>query len=293
MAWLQLAVFAQPDEVDPISDILMVAGASAVTYRDAADQPIFEPPPGATPIWQYTQIIGLFEHQHDIDHALQLITDNLSSQILYGHTVEILEDNDWTSAWLQHAKPMCFGKNLWVLPHDEPTPAPDATYIKLSPGLAFGTGNHATTGLCLEWLANNPPKGKTMIDYGCGSGILAIAASKLGAERVWAVDIDPQALAATEANAANNELQNGQIIATLPDKLDAPCVDLLIANILANPLIELSKSFSDMLIPGGKIVLSGILFEQISSVETEYSRWFDLEPPTVQEEWARIQGVRR
>jgi len=187
---------------------------------------------------------------------------------------------------------MQFGRQLWVCPFGEDPPDPDAVVVHLDPGLAFGTGTHPTTGLCLGWLDANPPTGQQVIDYGCGSGILAMAAYKLGAAQVHAVDIDPQALQATRDNAARNGIETG-IQVLNPDELGPAAVGLIIANILANPLIELAPELASRVASDGHIILTGILSEQADAVMDAYRPWFEFAMPVYREEWVLLVGVKR
>ncbi len=292
MPWLQLILETDAAGADRLSDQLSDAGAAAVTLNDNADQPLFEPPPGATPLWNRTRVIGLFPADADMDALLEGLQRQYSPQPLPPHRVEPLEDQDWTRAWMDAFEPMRFGERLWIVPSWYDPPNPEAVNILLDPGLAFGTGTHATTRLCLEWLDGQALEGKTVVDYGCGSGILAIAAAKLGAERIWAVDNDPQALIATADNAARNGCE-ARIEPLLPEQVPELQVDLLTANILAKPLIELASPLSALVRPGGAMVLSGILPDQAESVAAAYRATFEIAPAAEHEGWIRISGLRR
>lgn len=292
MPWIQLRFATDEKNAEPLSDGLLDLGASAVTFEDAADQPIFEPPPGALPLWRDVTVVALFEEHADVDAVLEELSAQLSPQPVPACTRQIIEDQDWERAWLVDFKPMQFGTRLWVVPTAFTPPDPAAINISLDPGLAFGTGTHATTALCLEWLDGHLQSGVTVLDFGCGSGILAIAAAKLGAEKVWAVDIDPQALQATEVNARANDVADALSL-HLPADFSAPAVDVLVANILANPLIELSARFAGLIRPGGLIALSGILAEQAESVRHAYEENFDLAPSVLKDGWVMISGLRK
>ena len=206
--------------------------------------------------------------------------------------VEILEDQDWSRAWLDDFKPMRFGEQVWICPSVYSPPEPNAVNILLDPGLAFGTGTHPTTAMCLTWLDGHPPQDKTVIDYGCGSGILALAAGKLGAKRILAVDNDPQALLATRDNSANNQLAD-RIETFLPDALPHLHCDLLLANILAGPLIELAPIFHTLVKPGGELVLSGLLQSQAETIIQAYKTMFTLNVEQQLEEWVCLHGTRK
>jgi len=294
MAWLQLVIQSKTEQASLLSDLLSEAGSSAVTLRDAADQPLYEPPIGETPLWHDTEVIGLFDANTDMDAVLLTITNATGHCPKY--TLNPLEDKDWVREWMTHFKPTVFGKNLWIVPshHAEQhiTEHPDAINILLDPGLAFGTGTHPTTAMCLEYLDQTPPVNQTVIDYGCGSGILAIAAAKLGAEHILAIDNDPQALLATEDNAQKNNVHQLFEI-KLPDTQHETKADMLVANILAKPLIELAPLFADLLKDNGKIALSGILTEQTDEVFQAYSDLFEIKVYKQQDDWVCLSGYRK
>jgi len=292
MPWLQLELESRPDTAERLSDLLTENGAAAVTFQDAADQPLFEPPPGATPLWQATRVVGLFSHDADIPAVLERLAAALAPAPLPEWHLNPLEDRDWVRAWMDDFRPMRFGERLWIIPGEADPPEADAVNIRLDPGLAFGTGTHPTTAMCLRWLDAHPPADQTVIDYGCGSGILAIAAARLGATRVIGVDTDPQALLATADNARRNRVAD-RIRAYLPDDApDAPA-DLLLANILAGPLQALAPQLAKRVRPGGHIVLSGILAEQATMVLDAYRDAFDIRQVAQDEDWVCLAGPRR
>ena len=279
-----------PAKTAEIEDALQDLGAVAVTLQDSGDQPLFEPPPGATPIWDDTTITALFEADANVDIAAAALKNRIPA--LQGDLrIEALEDKDWEREWMDNYHPMRFGQRLWVVPSWREPPEPGAVIMKLDPGLAFGTGTHPTTALCLEWLDSAPLKGATVVDYGCGSGILAIAALLLGADQVIGVDNDPQALLATRQNAERNNVQNRLEIVS-PERFRHNACDVLVANILAGPLIELAPRLAALVKPGGQIALSGILDHQAQDVAKAYAPWFNLAPITQREEWVRISGVK-
>ncbi|MFO1429456.1 MAG: 50S ribosomal protein L11 methyltransferase [Candidatus Competibacteraceae bacterium] len=290
--WLQLTLESPYHSPEQLEDALLQAGALAITLQDAADRPVLEPLPGETPLWSQLRITGLFAAQTD-PHTLKAVLRRILGDNNFPVCrIESLEERDWVRAWLDDFHPMRFGRRLWVCPTDGAAPPADAITVRLDPGLAFGTGTHPTTALCLEWLDEADLDGKAIIDYGCGSGMLAIAAAKLGAGRVWAVDIDPQALLATEANAERNQI--GEILSLgNPAALPTTPVDILVANILAGPLIELAPRFSTLVRPQGHLVLSGILSEQAEQVQAAYAPWFDFTTAHRREEWILLQAVRR
>lgn len=290
MAWIQMIFSCSPAVAERLSDVLSEAGASAVTFEDSADQPIYEPALGETPLWSHTRVIGLFDAAVDCQSLLEGIATQLSPDTLPDYRIEAVEDKDWEREWMDNFHPMCFGERLWIVPSWYQAPDPQALNILLDPGLAFGTGTHATTALCLEWLDSvGDLCGKTVIDYGCGSGILAIAAGLLGAKRILAVDNDPQALQATQSNAA----RNGVIVETYLAQ-DCPSIecDLLLANILAGPLHTLAPLFAKLTAPAADLVLSGILDIQAVQLKQHYQQWFTMHAATFKQEWTRLTGTR-
>ncbi len=292
MLWLQLKFETGPQQAERLSELLEAAGASAVTMQDAADQPLFEPPPGATPLWNQILISGLFEADADIEQILANIKQALGDAPLPNWTLNPLEDKDWVRAWMDDYQPMCFGKKLWIVPSTFIPPDPEAVNILLDPGLAFGTGTHPTTAMCLRWLDAHPPVEQTVIDYGCGSGILAIAACRLGATSALAVDNDPQALLATRNNAQLNQVSD-QVRVYLPEECPSTGVPLLLANILAGPLHALAPQFAERVQPGGHIVLSGIIESQAEDLIQRYHPWFDMTVYRQEEEWICLQGISK
>jgi len=289
MAWIQFIFDSDPDAAEQLSDKLSECGASAVTFEDNADQPLYEPEIGSTPLWSATRVIALFNADINIDETLSLLSSLIAPAELPKYKVEAVEDKDWEREWMDNFHPICFGEQLWICPSWHTPPQQDAINIMLDPGLAFGTGTHPTTALCLNWLDQADVKDKYVIDYGCGSGILAIAAALLGAKKVIGVDTDPQALEATQANAERNGVQ---IDTYFPDECPLEQADLLIANILAGPLQALAELFANLTKAGAPIILSGILEEQAQDVASTYQQWFDMQPPTQKEEWIRLNGQR-
>lgn len=292
MPWLQLKLRIASPLAEELETMLMELGAVAVTMTDAEDQPLFEPPLGTTPLWDNTIVTGLYPAETDTNTLLEQIKSHLGDTPLPEWKVEILADQDWTRAWMDGFKPMRFGKRVWICPSTYAPPDPEAVNILLDPGLAFGTGTHPTTAMCLTWLDEFPPVGKTVIDYGCGSGILALAAAKLGATTLWAVDNDPQALLATRSNSEQNGL--GDLIQTcLPEQFTDIPADLLLANILAGPLHNLAGRFAGLVKPGGHLVLSGLLAEQAEGIIQTYRPWFDISLYRQAEEWVCLHGARK
>jgi ribosomal protein L11 methyltransferase len=291
--WRQLSVATSEAHAEPLADRLFELGALSVSFQDEGDQPLFEPKPGETPIWRDTRVIALFEPDVDLDLVRSVAAADFAADALSDWRVEEVQDQAWERAWLEHFQPMRFGRRLWVIPTGfEPPGQADAVCVSLDPGLAFGTGTHPTTALCLEWLDGQELRGKTVVDYGCGSGILAVAALLLGAESAVATDIDPQALTATADNARKNGVEE-RLRGCLPKQMPPVQADLLLANILANPLIELASQIAGLVRPGGRLALSGILREQAADVKRAYESFFQMDEPQPLEDWVRLTGIRR
>ena len=292
MPWLQIRLAITPDQAAPLEDQLLELGAVSVTFMDAEDQPIFEPDLGTTPLWTNTHLLALFEADTDAD-ALLAHLQLLRGGVLPAHQVEHIEDQDWERSWMDNFQPMRFGRRLWIVPSWHQAPEPDAVNLLLGPGLAFGTGTHPTTALCLEWLDGQELAGCRVLDFGCGSGILGIAALLLGAASALGTDIDPQALEASRDNAARNGLPATAFPVYLPEHLPQQAVDVVAANILAGPLVQLAPTITALVKPGGRLALSGILAEQAEEVRAAYAGAFDLDPTAVKDGWVRISGTRR
>ena len=291
MPWIQIKINATAKSANKVSNMLMGLGAQAVTYMDAQDTPVYEPLPGETKLWGDTRCIGLFDAEVDPAPIIAFFQKHISEDVPY--QVELLEDKDWVREWMEHFQPMQFGERLWICPSWRDVPDPTAVNVLLDPGLAFGTGTHPTTALCLQWLDSLDLKGKTLVDFGCGSGILAIAALKLGAERVIGIDIDPQAIEASRDNAQRNGVSD-QLELYLPE--DQPKnfqADIVVANILAGPLRELSGLISGLVKPHGLMAISGILESQAPELLEVYSQWFAMNPATEREEWCRLDGIKK
>lgn len=288
MPWIQLRINTTNELAEQISEQLEESGAVSVTFQDTYDNPVFEPLPGETKLWGNTDVVGLYDAQIDIDELKAIL--NLNQ---YSYKIEQLEDKDWEREWMDNFHPMQFGKRLWICPSWRDIPDPNAVNVMLDPGLAFGTGTHPTTALCLTWLDSLDLNNKIVIDYGCGSGILAIAALKLGAKRVIGVDIDPQAIQASRDNAERNNVSEKielYLAKDLPNNLQA---DVVVANILAGPLKELEPQINKLVKTNGKLGLSGILATQSQSVYEAYQTHFELDPIIEQEEWCRITGKKK
>ncbi len=308
-AWLELKTEIARHDVDIAEELLLALGALSITNLDAQDQPLLEPGPGETPLWDRVVVVGLFPGDLDPD-TLRAAFAN-AWQAAQGANppifhVEGLADQPWERVWLEHFKPTRFGERLWVIPSWTTPPQPDAVNLHLDPGLAFGTGTHPTTALCLRWLDGLASSGKLrnarVLDFGCGSGILAIAAALLGAKTVTGVDNDPQAIIATHENAQRNAVT---VTALLPREFDNICsasaagparlhsFDAVVANILAGPLIELAPRIAGCVTPGGAIALSGILREQADEVAAAYAPWIDWDAPAADGDWVRLSGTCR
>lgn len=296
MSWFQVRFHLSADQVNIIEDCLLECGAVSVTLQDDADQPILEPELGTTPIWDNTQVIGLFEANQDSNQLMaELATayQRKTQAELPRHKTEILEDKDWIRAWMDDYHPMPFGQRLWVCPSWREPPEPNAVNLSLDPGLAFGTGTHPTTALCLRFLDAEVQGNELVVDYGCGSGILGIAALLLGADRMLGIDIDPQALMATQDNAQRNNIDASRYQVFLPNKAPKVAADITVANILAGPLVALAPEIASYTRTGGKLALSGLLAEQAEEIMDCYSQWFTLNPPVQQDDWVVITGIKR
>jgi ribosomal protein L11 methyltransferase len=299
MGWIQLQLSTTPDLAQELESLLETNNSLAITLLDAADQPVFEPNRGETPLWDNTILTALFPSSTDPEKLLRDLSSAYQPKKLPPVDFKILEDEDWERAWMDNFKPLRFGENLWICPSWTKTPEPEAVNIMLDPGLAFGTGTHPTTALCLGWLDQQNLNNKTVIDYGCGSGILGIAALLLGAEQVVGVDNDPQALTASRSNCEKNQLDLESFPVYLPKEFvqqinlkNIQVVDLVLANILAGPLIELAPFLAALVKSDGEILLSGILEDQAASIQQAYAPWFEFEAITVQDGWVRIVGRR-
>ena len=295
MPWIQTHITAARSNAPFLETLLEGLGALCVTLTDAGDEPQLEPAPGEEKLWSETIITGLFDATTDQNRLRQAVQQAAGSQnIQLKIETELLQDQPWERAWMENFHPMRFGQRLWVVPRDQqlPSDVQDAVTMMLDPGLAFGTGTHPTTSLCLQWLDGTDLHGKSVIDYGCGSGILAIAAALLGAESVAAVDYDPQALEATRDNAAKNRVQE-RITPLLPEQTPDRAFDIVLANILAGTLVELAPELQPRVAPGGHLILSGILAEQAEQVAAAYRKPFDLDPPLLQDKWVLLHGRRR
>ena len=289
--WLQITADVDPERLDAWETALLEVGALSITYRDAHDNPVFEPGPGEIALWESLRITALFPQGSERAEVLGRLTARLDGIDPDAVESEQLPDRHWERAWLDDFAPMNFGDRLWICPLDVEPPAPQAVNLRLDPGLAFGTGTHPTTSLCLRWLDGHDVEGATVVDYGCGSGVLGIAALLLGAREVHATDIDPQALQATRDNAGVNQVA-GRLRCSLPEELATVRADVVMANILAGPLVELAPVLTALCERGGYLVLSGLLGEQADAVIEAYQSAFDSFERADQGEWCRISARR-
>ena len=289
----QLALTLTLDGLDAerVEEACFEFGALAVSYTDQRDDPILEPAPGEFRLWPHSRLQALFpfdckpqEIVAGLAHVLRVEPARIA--------VETLADRVWEREWLRDFHPMCFGRRLWVAPHHSHVHTQGAVIVRLDPGMAFGTGTHATTAMCLAWLDENVKSGELAIDYGCGSGVLAVAAAKLGASSAYAFDIDPQALTATRDNAAANHVEQ-KVHVVESDSALPTGANLLLANILCGPLCELAPRFAALTAPGGKIVLAGLLDAQADEVTRAHAPWFDIAPFATRDGWTALAGSRR
>ena len=298
MKWLQIHITVDQAQVDFTETLLNSLGAVSVTLDDAENQDLLEPLPGETPLWNKVIVTGIYAQEEgeeiDVNALMTFITTQMPEAPLRH---EFIEDQEWERTWMDAYEPIQIGEKFWIVPEWMEAPEADAVNIKLDPGLAFGTGNHASTFLCLQWLGQTDVKDKIVIDYGCGSGILGVAALLLGAKKVYATDIDPQAVLATQQNAELNGVL-GNLFVGLPDEFNeefkAQKADVFVANILAGPLMALAPEFATLVKSEGEFALAGILEEQVADVSSVYSEFFDiLQVEKREEHWCRISGKRQ
>ena len=291
MTWRKVHIDVDEARVEALEAVLTAAGAVAIELSDAADEPILEPAPGATPLWQRVRLTALFEPTTGETEIRLAIATVVEPGALPPVTFDVLADEDWVAKLRAELVPLQFGENLWVCPTGKDGPDPSGTTIVMEPGLAFGTGTHPTTSLCMDWLAANPPAGCAVLDYGCGSGILGIASLALGATSVTAVDIDAQALTATRQNARRNP-GSDRLTVLQPAGLEKPCAyDVVVANILSGTLMELAPVLRKYCRTGTTIALSGILTEQAEAVAASYCGWCDMIVPAERDGWVLLTGT--
>lgn len=302
MPWLQLKAYVAPEQAELLEELLLAEGATAITLQDAHDDPVFEPERGTTPLWNETVLTGLYDDLEGLDAMLERLAAAWAERVpdepcpVIEH--ELLADRDWEREWMEDFKPLRMGQRLWIVPSWHEPPDLDAVNLHLDPGLAFGTGTHPTTALCLEWLdalaLEGGLDGIELLDVGCGSGILAIAALKLGATMATGTDIDPQALQASRDNAIRNDVAEHELALCYPEQLDAGRrFPLVVANILAGPLVELAPTIAGHVAPGGRLALSGILEGQTNAVLDAYrEQGLTMDEPQLREGWVRLSGQR-
>jgi len=293
MSWQQIVCQTTSGLQDAIVDTMEAAGAVSITWQDTEDDPILEPKPGEMRLWDNLTITALYEETADLAPLLLTLESHKAEWNIHALQHETVEDQPWERAWMDSFQPMCFGERLWIYPSWHEAPDDGTVQLLLDPGLAFGTGTHPTTALCLEWLDGEDLSGMDVLDYGCGSGILAIAALKLGANDAVATDIDPQALQATLDNAERNSINPAQLHTCYPEQLPNRTYDIVMANILAGPLVELAPVLLAALRPGGKLVLSGILATQAESIENAYKNALTDFAIIQKDDWIRVAGTCR
>ena len=280
---------------DQVEEVFARHGALAITLTDAGDRPVLEPAPGETPLWPDTRITGLFSSDVDLELLQNDLLRSFDIDTLPSHEMTDLEDCDWEREWRNDLGPLRFGARLWICPGDSTADNDDAIVVRLDPGVAFGTGTHATTALCLEWLDSLALQSSRVLDYSCGSGVLAIAALLLGCETAWALDIDPQAIAATQNNASRNGVADRLLVSGSSEDV-AGVFDVVVANILAGPIIRPAEPIAHRVKSGCLLALSGILSEQVDAVLDAYKPWIEFEEPAFRvqggQTWVRLTGAR-
>ena len=293
--WQELHCTARKDQIDALEEWFFAAGALSVTLEDQADQPLLEPGPGETPLWDAMQVTALFAGDYDLQPILAAFPEELVTEA--PEKVVPVADREWTRVWEDQFQPMRMGERLWICPSWTPPPEPDAVNLLLDPGLAFGTGTHPTTAMCLRSLDAAPLETTRIVDYGCGSGILGIAAALLGAHQVLGIDNDPQAITASQDNAVRNGVSESQFSVSLPDAVVLEnwqgSAEWVVANILAGPLIELAPTLTALMAPRGRLLLAGLLEEQAESIIAAYAPSVTLAIADQQEEWVLLAGEAR
>jgi len=322
MAWLQLTFESNRESANTLSELLEQFGAVSVSLSASSNELLFgQGSSKSEDLWEQTRVTALLHEDTDLDTLIVVARNRVGADQIRQHQIELIEDRDWVSEYQQTHGPRIFGDQLCICPGWCTPPDHIPNILMLDPGLAFGTGTHDTTGMCLDWLVDHDVCGKQVIDYGCGSGvlalaalklwlvdhdvcgkqvidygcgsgILALAALKLGAAHAWAVDIDAQALEATRANADRNQLSD-QITIMHPDAIELPVVDMLLANVLLNPLKILATKFAGLVSADGVVVISGILATQAEECLAAYQSWFNMQTPVFRREWALLEGTRK
>lgn len=293
MAWLQLTFESNRESANTLSELLEKFGAVSVSLSASSNELLFgQGSSKSEDLWEQTRVTALLHEDTDLDTLIVVARNRVGADQIRQHQIELIEDRDWVSEYQQTHGPRIFGDQLCICPGWCTPPDHIPNILMLDPGLAFGTGTHDTTGMCLDWLVDHDVCGKQVIDYGCGSGVLALAALKLGAAHAWAVDIDAQALEATRANADRNQLSD-QITIMHPDAIELPVVDMLLANVLLNPLKILATKFAGLVSADGVVVISGILATQAEECLAAYQSWFNMQTPVFRREWAMLEGTRK
>ena len=296
MSWIQAILEVNSEKTSEIEELLLAIGAQAVTMRDAAAQPIYEPALGTTPLWDKVNLVALFDAEQPLGEQMAQLAQlykNEYQQDFPSYKLELVEDKDWVREWMDTFKPMKFGERLWICPSWLEPEDSKAVNLKLDPGLAFGTGTHATTALCLRWLDQFELTNKRVVDFGCGSGILGIAALLLGAKHMVGIDIDPQAILASHENAEHNDINKDDIELYLPEDAPNTQVEVVLANILAGPLVELKDPILSYLLPKGHLALSGILASQAQEVVDAYESECDILGVDEEDGWVRITAQKK
>ena len=291
MSWLQLELETHQAQAEELSELLEQFGAVSVALTASSDEPVFDAASETKKLWDKTKLIALLHPDSDLDIILVCLRDRIGADNIFSHKIELIKDKDWVSEFKAAHQPLIFSNRVCICPSWCDTPENNLPTLILDPGLAFGTGTHPTTSLCIEWLAENDVTDKVVIDYGCGSGILAMVAALLGAKQVYAVDIDEQALQAARENIERNNLSE-KIIASHVNKVSLSVADVLVANILMNPLKGLTEEFSSIIKSGGDIVLSGLLHVQAEECLAAYSSCFNMDQPVFNQEWTRLHGIK-
>jgi ribosomal protein L11 methyltransferase len=292
--WQELHFTAHKDQVKSLEDWLFARGALSVTLEDEADQPLLEPGPGETPLWDAVRLTALFAGHEDLAPLLGEVPPELCTHA--PAAAVLVADREWARVWEDQFHPLQMGERLWICPSWTPPPNPEAINILLDPGLAFGTGTHPTTAMCLRALDADLPPSKRVVDYGCGSGIVGIAAARLGATAVLGVDNDPQAITASRDNARRNEVPDAAFPVVLPqDDLVGTwreSADWVVANILAGPLVALAPVLTSLMTPGGRLLLAGLLADQAEAIIAAYAPGVALSVADQQEEWVLLGGLK-
>lgn len=292
MSWLQLELETHQAQAEELSELLEQFGAVSVTLTASSNEPVFDAEGETKKLWDKTKLIALLHPDSELDIILVCVRDRIGAENIFSHKIELLKDKDWISEFKAAHQPVIFSNRVCISPSWCEPPKHDLPTLILDPGLAFGTGTHPTTSLCIEWLAEHDLTGKTVIDYGCGSGILAMVAAILGAKQIYAVDIDVQAIQAAKENAERNNLSS-KIDISLVEDASLPVVDILVANILMNPLKGLIEEFTAITSSGSDIVLSGLLHVQAEECLEAYTSCFNMDEPVFNQEWARLHGTKK